>query len=95
MAKLCELTGPVMRSSTCLQRYRATRRDCEENQQLSPADPLAKYRSTPLIRSMSSRLLRLICSASRCPVIKVLSRIHLDVCRCRTSLTAEVGEWQF
>ncbi len=53
MAKLAELTGPVMRSTTCLQRYRATRLGCEETQQLSAADPLAEYPSTPLIRSVS------------------------------------------
>jgi hypothetical protein len=33
MAKLGELTGPVMCSATCLQRYRATRLGCEEIQQ--------------------------------------------------------------
>jgi hypothetical protein len=53
MAKLGELTGPVMGSTTCLQRYRATRLGCEKIQQLSSADPLAEYRSTPLIRSVS------------------------------------------
>ena len=53
MAKLGELTGPVMCSTTCLQRYRATRLSCEEIQQLSSADPLAEYCSTPLIRSVS------------------------------------------
>jgi hypothetical protein len=53
MAKLGELTGPVMCSATCLQRYRATRLGCEEIQQLSSADPLAEYCSTPLIRSVS------------------------------------------
>jgi hypothetical protein len=41
MAKLGELTGPVMRSPTCLQRYCATRMGCEEIQQLSSTDPLA------------------------------------------------------
>jgi hypothetical protein len=55
MAKLHELTGPVMCSATCLQRYRATRLGCEEIQQLSSADPLAEYRSTSLIRSMSMK----------------------------------------
>ena len=53
MAKLGELTGPVMCSATSLQRYRATWLGCEKIQQLSSADPLAKYRSTPLIRSVS------------------------------------------
>ena len=53
MAKLGELTGPVMRSTACLQRYRATRLRCKKTKQLSPADPLAKYRSTPLIRSVN------------------------------------------
>jgi hypothetical protein len=53
MAKLGELTGPVMGSATCLQRYRATRLGCEEIQQFSSADPLAEYCSTPLIRSVS------------------------------------------
>ncbi len=48
-----ELTGPVMRSTTGLQRYCATRLGCEEIQQLSAADPLAEYPSTPLIRSAS------------------------------------------
>jgi len=54
MAKLGELAGPVMCSTTCLQRYRATRLGCEEIQQLSSADPLTEYRFTPLIRSGSS-----------------------------------------
>src|SRR5262245_11572339 len=53
MAKLCELTAPVMRSTTCLQRYRAPRMGCEEIQKLSSTDPLAEYRSTPLIRSVN------------------------------------------
>jgi hypothetical protein len=53
MAKLGELTGPVMCSTTCLQRHGATRLRCEEIQQLSSADPLAEYRSTPLIRAVS------------------------------------------
>jgi len=53
MAKLGELTGPMMRSTACLQRYRATRMGCEEIQKLSSTDPLAKYRSTPLIRSVN------------------------------------------
>jgi hypothetical protein len=52
MAKLDELTGPVMGSATCLQSYRATRLGCEEIQQLSSADPLAEYRSPPVIHSM-------------------------------------------
>jgi hypothetical protein len=50
VAKLGELTGPVMRSTTCLQRHRATRLRREEIQQLSSADPFAEYRSTPFIR---------------------------------------------
>ena len=53
MAKLGELTGPVMRSTTCLQGYRATRPGCKEIQQLSTADPLAEYPATPLIHSVS------------------------------------------
>jgi hypothetical protein len=53
MAKLGELTGPMMCSATCLQRDRATRLGCEEIQQFSSADPLAEYRSTPLIHSVS------------------------------------------
>jgi hypothetical protein len=52
MAKLGELTGPVMRSTTCLQRYHATRLGREEIQQLSSADPLAEHCSTPPIRSV-------------------------------------------
>jgi hypothetical protein len=52
MTKLGELTGPVMCSTTCLQRHRATRLGREEIQQLSPADPLAENCSTPLIRSV-------------------------------------------
>jgi hypothetical protein len=52
VAKLRELTGPVMRSTTCLQRNRATRLRREEIQQLSSADPLAEYRSTPFICSV-------------------------------------------
>ena len=51
MAKLGKLTGPVMRSTTCLQRYRSIRLRCKEIQQLSSTDPLAEYHSTPLIRS--------------------------------------------
>jgi hypothetical protein len=42
-----------MRSTTCLQRYRPIRLRCEEIQQLSSTDPLAEYRSTPLIRSVN------------------------------------------
>ena len=38
--------GPVMRSTTCLQRYRAARPGCADIQQLSPADPIAEYSST-------------------------------------------------
>jgi hypothetical protein len=53
MAKLGELTGPVMRSTTCLQRYRAIRLRCEEIQQLSSINPPAEYHSTPLIRSVN------------------------------------------
>ena len=53
MAKLGELAGLVMRSTTCLQRYRATRMGCEEVQKLSSTDPLAEYRSIPLIRSVN------------------------------------------
>jgi hypothetical protein len=52
MAKLGELTSPMMGSSTCLQCYRATRLGCEEIQQFSSADPLAEYRSTLVIRSV-------------------------------------------
>jgi hypothetical protein len=55
MAKLVEQTGPMIRSTTCLQRYRATPLGCEEIQQLSPRDPLAEYRSTPLIHSVSMK----------------------------------------
>jgi hypothetical protein len=55
MAKLRELTGPVMGSTTCLQRYRATRLGCEEIQQFSSTEPFAEYRSTPLIRSVSMK----------------------------------------
>ena len=53
MTKLGELTGPVMRSTTCLQRHRATRLGREKIQQLTSADSLPEYRSTPLIRSVS------------------------------------------
>lgn len=53
MAKPGELTGPVMGSATCLQRYCATGLGCEEIQQFCPADPLAECCSTPLIRSVS------------------------------------------
>jgi hypothetical protein len=52
MAKLGELTGPVMCSTTCLQRYGATRLGCEEIQQLSSADPLAEDPSPPSVRSV-------------------------------------------
>src|SRR5262249_51078861 len=55
MTKLGEQTGPMMRSTTCLQRYRATRLGCEEIQQLSPRDPLAEYRSTPPLHSVSMK----------------------------------------
>jgi hypothetical protein len=53
MAKPGELTGPVMCSAECLQRYRATRLRGEEIQKFSSADPLAEYCSTPLVRSVS------------------------------------------
>ena len=53
MAKLGELASPVMRSTTRLKRYSATRLRREEVQKLSSADPLAEYRSTTLIRSVS------------------------------------------
>ena len=55
MAKLGKLTGPVMRSTTCLRRYRAIRLRCKEIQQLSSTDPLAEYHSTPLIRSVNMK----------------------------------------
>jgi hypothetical protein len=42
-----------MCSTTCFQRYGATRLGCKKIQQLSSADPLAEYRSTPLIRAVS------------------------------------------
>jgi len=42
VTKLGELTGPVMRSTTCLQPYRATRLGREEIQQLSSADSLGE-----------------------------------------------------
>src|SRR4029078_5974124 len=42
----------MMRPATCLQRNVATRLSCEEIQQLSSADPLAEYRSPPVIHSM-------------------------------------------
>jgi hypothetical protein len=53
MTKLGELASPMMCSTTCLHCYCATWLGCEELQQLSSADPLAQYRSTPLIRSVS------------------------------------------
>jgi hypothetical protein len=53
MAKLGELTGPVMGSATCLQSYRATRLGREEIQQLSSADPFAEYSSPFPVCSMS------------------------------------------
>src|ERR1041385_8244339 len=49
VAKLDELTGPVMSPATRLQRHQAARLSCEEIQQLSSADPLAEYRSPPVI----------------------------------------------
>jgi hypothetical protein len=52
MAKLGQLTSPVMCSTTCLQRYLATRLRCEEIQQLSSADPLAEDPSPPSVRSV-------------------------------------------
>jgi hypothetical protein len=55
MAKLGELTGPVMCSATCLQRYRAARLGCKEIQQFSSTDLLGEYRSTPLISSVSMK----------------------------------------
>src|SRR6476619_5597844 len=42
VTKLGELTAPVMRSTTCLQRYRATRLGREEIQQLSSAGSLGE-----------------------------------------------------
>jgi hypothetical protein len=48
-----ELRWPVWEFADRLQRYGATRLGCEEIQQLSSADPLAEYRSTPPIRSVS------------------------------------------
>ncbi|MGY4474506.1 hypothetical protein ACVILL_001920 [Bradyrhizobium sp. USDA 3364] len=53
MAKLRELTRPVMGSATCLQSHRATRLGREEIQQLSSADPFAEYNSPVPVRSMS------------------------------------------
>ena len=53
MAKLGQLTRPVMCSTTCLERYLATRLRCEEIEQLSSANPLAQYRSTTLVRSVN------------------------------------------
>ena len=53
MAKLGQLTSPVMCSTTCFECYHATRLRCEELQQPSSADPLAEHRSTTLIRSMN------------------------------------------
>ena len=52
MAKLCELTGPVMGSATCLHSYRATRLRREEIQQLCSADPFAEYSSPFPVCSM-------------------------------------------
>jgi hypothetical protein len=52
MAKLAELTAPVMCSTTRLQRHRATRLGRKEIQQLSSADPLAEHCSTAPIYSM-------------------------------------------
>jgi hypothetical protein len=52
MAKLGKLTGPVVSSTTCLQRYGAPRLGCEEIQQLSSADFFAEYRATPPIRTV-------------------------------------------
>jgi hypothetical protein len=48
MTKLGELTGSVICSTTCLQRYRATRLGGKEIQQLSSADPFAENYSTPM-----------------------------------------------
>src|SRR5262249_25306535 len=53
VTKLSELAGPVMRPTTCLQRYRATLLGCEEIQQLSSADLLAGYRLTALSRAVN------------------------------------------
>ncbi|MCC8954532.1 hypothetical protein H8B02_14070 [Bradyrhizobium sp. Pear77] len=52
MAKLSELAGPVMCSTTRLQRYRATRLGREEIPPLSSADPLAEHCSTLSICSV-------------------------------------------
>jgi hypothetical protein len=52
MAKLGELTGPVMCSTTRLQRHRATRLGHKEIQQLSSADRLAEHFSTSPICSV-------------------------------------------
>ena len=53
MAKLGQLTSPVMGSTTGLQRYLAIRLRCEEIEQLSSANPLAQYCSTTLVRSVN------------------------------------------
>jgi hypothetical protein len=52
MAKLGQLTGPVMCSPTRLQSYRATQLGREEIQQLSSTDPLAEHCSTTSVYSV-------------------------------------------
>jgi hypothetical protein len=52
MPKLGELASPVMRSTTRLKRYSATRLRREEVQKLSSADPLAEKRSPLVVHSM-------------------------------------------
>jgi hypothetical protein len=52
MAKFGKLASPVMCPATCFQRYPTTRLGGEEVQQLCSADPLAEYRSPPVVYSM-------------------------------------------
>src|SRR5579871_1581681 len=53
VAKLGQLTRPVMCSTACLFRSLATRLRRAEIEQLSSANPLAQYCSTTLVRSVN------------------------------------------
>jgi hypothetical protein len=53
MAKLGELTGPVMRSTACLQPYRANRLRWKKPGSFPRLIRLRNINSTPLIRSVN------------------------------------------
>jgi hypothetical protein len=63
--------GPVMRSTTCLQRYRAARPGCADIQQLSPADPIAEYSSTSQTSQIVSSAFEIGCVKTHWRVIAI------------------------